>query len=102
MPASPDDAVAAAPLPPAAPARGRGEGLRPRRYSSLNELLQLAAFALWRRGRPLGEIGADAAHELWGEWLRHRQRLESAYTSAWLPAWLENGFFCAVPIAEGD
>lgn len=109
---SPDSAVAAAP---------EGSTRRACRYGSLNELMQLAAFSLWRRGQPLGrllepgllegrgpaapasevtEVQADPAIEamaLWAEWREYLGRLKHAYVTTWLPAWMDHGYFHAPP-----
>ena len=59
------------------------------RHRSLNELMQLAAFAEWRHGATYGGVlasGAGCELELWQEWRDYKETLETAYAS-WLVEW---------------
>ena len=70
---------------------------RAHRFVSLNELLQLAAFAEWRHACILGavlagEAQAPGALQLWQEWRSYMRALEGEYIR-WLPEWWAHGHF---------
>ena len=84
-------------------------GSRATRFESLNQLLQLCAFAYWRHGVALGPVLAGTAArgearsgaadeavvcltELWREWHAYVSTLGRTYAK-WLPEWWSHGGF---------